>query len=36
MQKVDVLFLHETRVRELENICLLKYELERRGIPWQC
>ena len=31
MQKVDVLFLYETRVRELENICLLKYELERRG-----
>ena len=31
MKKVDVLFLYETRVRELENICLLKYELERRG-----
>ncbi len=31
MQKVDVLFIYETKVRELENICLLKYELERRG-----
>ena len=31
MKKVDILFLYETRVRELENICLLKYELERRG-----
>lgn len=31
MKKVDVLFLYETRVRELENICLIKYELERRG-----
>lgn len=31
MEKVDVLFLYETRVRELENICLIKYELERRG-----
>ena len=31
MKKVDILFLYETKVRELENICLLKYELERRG-----
>ncbi len=31
MKKVDVLFLYETKVRELENICLLKYELERRN-----
>ncbi|MBR5524176.1 MAG: hypothetical protein IKU51_02780 [Clostridia bacterium] len=31
MKQVDVLFLYETRVRELENICLLKHELERRG-----
>ena len=31
MKKVDILFLYETRVRELENICLIKYELERRG-----
>ena len=32
MKKVDVLFLYETRVRELENICLIKSELEKRGI----
>ncbi len=32
MKNVDVLFLYETRVRELENICLIKNELERRGI----
>lgn len=31
MKKVDILFLYETKVRELENICLLKYELEHRG-----
>ena len=31
MKKVDVLFLYETKVRELENICLLKNELEKRG-----
>lgn len=31
MKKVDVLFLYETRVRELENICLIKNELESRG-----
>lgn len=31
MKKVDILFLYETRVRELENICLIKHELERRG-----
>ena len=31
MKKVDVLFLYETKVRELENICLIKNELEKRG-----
>lgn len=31
MKKVDILFLYETRVRELENICLVKSELEKRG-----
>lgn len=31
MKKVDVLFLYETKVRELENICLIKNELESRG-----
>lgn len=30
-KKVDFLIVYETRVRELENVCLLKYELERRG-----
>ena len=28
---VDFLFLYELKNRELENICLLKYELEKRG-----
>lgn len=31
MKKVDILFVYETKVRELESICLLKGELERRG-----
>ncbi len=31
MKKVDILFLYETKVRELENICLIKNELEERG-----
>lgn len=31
MENVDFLFIYESKVRELENICLLKYELERRG-----
>ena len=31
MKKVDILFLYETKVRELENICLIKNELENRG-----
>lgn len=30
-KKIDFLIIYETRVRELENVCLLKYELERRG-----
>lgn len=30
-KKVDFLFIYENKNRELENICLLKYELERRG-----
>ncbi|MHB8131222.1 MAG: surface carbohydrate biosynthesis protein [Mobilitalea sp.] len=42
MEKVDFLFIYESRVRELENDCLLKYELERRGYSvallntWYC
>lgn len=31
MKTVDFLFLYEVKNRELENICLLKYEIERRG-----
>lgn len=31
MRKYDFLFVYETKNRELEGICLLKYELERRG-----
>ncbi len=31
MKKVDFLFIYEVKARELENICLLRYELERRG-----
>lgn len=30
-KSVDFLFLYEIKSRELENICLIKYELERRG-----
>ena len=28
MKKTDFLFVYEIKNRELENICLLKYELE--------
>lgn len=31
MKEVDFLFVYEVKARELENICLLKYELERSG-----
>lgn len=31
MKNVDFLFIYEVKPRELENICLLKYELEKRG-----
>lgn len=31
MRKYDFLFVYEIKNRELESICLLKYELERRG-----
>lgn len=31
MKEYDFLFVYEVKNRELENICLLKYELERRG-----
>lgn len=29
--ELDFLFLYEHKVRELENLCLMKYELDRRG-----
>lgn len=31
MQKVDFIFVYEIKLREIESICLLKYELEKRG-----
>lgn len=31
MEELDFLFIYEHKVRELENLCLLKYELDRRG-----
>ena len=31
MKKVDFLFIYEVKNRELENICLLAAELEKRG-----
>lgn len=30
-ESCDVLFLYEIKNREIENLCLLKYELERKG-----
>ncbi len=31
MEKCDVLLTYEIKNREIENLCLIKYELERRG-----
>lgn len=31
VKEVDFLFLYEVKARELENICLIRYELEKRG-----
>lgn len=31
MENLDFLFVYEHKVRELENLCLMKYELDRRG-----
>ena len=31
VKEVDFLFVYEHKVRELENLCLIKYELDRRG-----
>ncbi len=35
MIKLDFLFFYEHKVRELENLCLMKYELDRRGYKTQ-
>lgn len=34
-QELDFLFIYEHKVRELENLCLMKYELDRRGYKTQ-
>ena len=31
VEEVDFLMIYEHKVRELENLCLIKYELDRRG-----
>ena len=31
LKELDFLFIYEHKVRELENLCLMKYELDRRG-----
>lgn len=31
VREVDFLIIYEHKVRELENMCLVKYELEKRG-----
>lgn len=31
IKELDFLFIYEHKVRELENLCLLKYELDKRG-----
>lgn len=33
--ELDFLFIYEHKVRELENLCLMKYELDRRGYRTQ-
>lgn len=35
MIELDFLFIYEHKVRELENLCLMKYELDRRGYKTQ-
>lgn len=35
MTELDFLFIYEHKVRELENLCLMKYELDRRGYRTQ-
>ena len=31
MQEYDFLLMYDHKVRELDNLCLLKYELDKRG-----
>lgn len=31
LEELDFLFVYEHKVRELENLCLMKYELDKRG-----
>lgn len=31
IEELDFIFIYEHKVRELENLCLMKYELDRRG-----
>ena len=31
LKELDFLFVYEHKVRELENLCLIKYELDKRG-----
>lgn len=31
IQELDFIFIYEHKVRELENLCLIKYELDKRG-----
>ena len=31
VEELDFMFIYEHKVRELENLCLMKYELDRRG-----
>lgn len=35
MKELDFLFIYEHKVRELENLCLIKYELDKRGYRTQ-
>lgn len=31
MKNIDFLFIYESKIREFQSLCLLKYELEKRG-----
>ncbi len=32
MEELDFLFIYEHKVRELENLCLMKYELDKKRV----